>query len=478
MNIRLVFHVVGGLLIFLGAMLLVPIPFALYYRDGQILSFFVSAVITVITGGLLFQKLKSREDVTLREGFAIVTFAWLAFAIFGGLPFIFSGTLSHPIDAFFESMSGFSTVGASVFTDVEAAPKSVLFWRALTQWIGGMGFIVLGVAILPLLGIGGMQLFEAEAPGLTTERLAPRIQDTARLLWGVYALLTVVGIILLWVGEMNFFEAVCHCFAAIATGGFSTRNASMGAFGTYSQVVTIFLMLLGGANFSLHYYALRGRAESYWRSQEFRLYLGMLCGVTFIIFLFNSRQYDSLLSNLRDSAFTVTSILTTTGFATADYEQWPFLSQGLIFLLMFIGACAGSTAGGLKQVRVLLLFKHAFLQMQRLIHPRQIKVLKLDRRPVSADIMQDILGFVVLFLGVFLIASLSLTAVGIDMITASSAVIACMGTIGPGLGEVGPMDNYASLPYFAKIVLSLCMLLGRLEISTVIVLFFISTWKK
>ena len=478
MKLSLTLHVLGGLLVFLGGMMLTPIPFSIYYRDGQVWAFLLAAAVTTGAGAAMFRAFRSREDVTIREGFAIVTFGWLAIALFGSLPYLFSRSIPHPVDAFFESMSGFATAGASVLTDIEAVPKSVLFWRALTHWLGGMGIIVLSVAILPLLGVGGMQLYEAEAPGPTTDRLTPRIQDTARLLWGVYALITAAGIGLLWIGEMDFFDAVCHTFAAIATGGFSTRNASMGAFGTYSQVVMIAVMVLGGANFALHYYALRGRLSSFWRSDEFRFYLFLLGIVTLTAFVMNWRQYDNQLLNLRDSAFTVTSVMTTTGFATADYERWPFLTQGLLVAVMFAGGCTGSTAGGLKLVRVWLLIKHAYLQVSRLIHPRQVRVLKLDRRPVSADIMQDVLSFTVLFLGVYLAGALLLTAVGVDLITAGTSVVACLSTVGPGLERVGPMDNYASLPTFAKIVLSLVMLLGRLEISTVLVLLFPSFWKK
>lgn len=480
MNVRLTLHVLGGLLVFLAVMLLMPIPFSLYYGDGQLVNFLLSAALTALTGGMLFYRFRSRDDVTLREGFGIVTFAWLSFALFGSLPYLFSGSLSHPVDAFFESISGFSTCGASVFTDVEANPKSVLFWRALSQWIGGMGILVLTVAILPALGVGGMQLYEAESAGLspTADRLTPRIQDTARLLWGAYALVTAAGILLLWLGDMDFFDAVCHCFCAISTGGFSTRNASLGAFGTYSQVVTIVLMVVGTTNFSLHYYALRGQISRYWANEEFRFYIAFYCGAILLIVSVNWRIYDNPLENLRDTAFNVSSIVSTSGFATTDYKYWPVLAPALLFAAMFVGGCAGSTAGGLKQVRLILLLKHAWLQTSRLLHPRQVKVLKLDQRPVSQDIIQDVLGFTVLFLGVFAIASLLLTAAGVDLITAGSGVIACLSTVGPGLGDVGPVDNYAGLPYSAKGVLSLCMLLGRLEISTVLVLFFPSFWRR
>lgn len=478
MNLRLTLHVLGGLLLFLGVMLLTPIGFSLYYGDGQLLSFLLSAAVTAATGGILYRGFRRREEVTLRDGFAIVAFAWIGFALFGSLPYIFSASLPNPVDAFFESMSGFTTTGATVMTDIEANPKSVLFWRALTQWLGGMGIIVLSVAILPLLGVGGMQLFQAEMAGPAADRLTPRIQDTARLLWGAYAVITAGGVVLLWLGEMDFFDALCHTFTAVATGGFSTRNASLGAFGSYTQLVVIVLMLAGGTSFSLHYFALRGNVRKYWASEELRWYLGLLAGVILLVVAVNWRDYDNPLVNLRDSTFEVASILTTTGFVTADYERWPVLAQGLLFAAMFFGGCAGSTAGSLKQVRVVLLVKHALLQMGRLVHPRQVTVLKLDHRAVSKEIMEGVLGFTVLFFGVFIISALLLTAAGVDLITAGSAAIACLSTVGPGLGKVGALDNYAALPYMAKIVLCGVMLLGRLEIFTVLVLFSITFWKK
>ncbi len=478
MNFRLTLHVLGGLLLFLGATLMVPMPVSLYYGDGQLLAFVLSAAVTLGVGGFLFRRYRRRDEITLREAFAVVTFAWVGFAVFGGLPYLFSGSLPNPVDAYFESMSGFTTAGASVMTNIEANAKSVLFWRALTQWLGGMGFIVLGVAILPLLGVGGMQLFQAESAGPSADRLTPRIQDTARYLWGVYVAITVAGTLLLWLGEMDLFDAVCHTFTAVATGGFSTRNASLGAFGSYSQVVSIAIMLLGSISFSLHYYALRGDVRKYWTSDELRWYLCFLAIVIVVIVLFNWPDYDNPLNNLRDSAFTVTSIVSTTGFATADYERWPMLAQGLLFAAMFLGGCAGSTSGGLKQVRFVLLLKHAIMQTVRLVHPRQVIVLKLDHRPVSPDIMEGVLGFTVLFFGVFLVGALLLTASGVDLLTAGTGVIACLSTVGPGLGTVGPMDNYAALPYFAKLVLCGVMLLGRLEVFTVLVLLSPTFWKK
>lgn len=478
MNLRALFHTLGGLLLFLAAMLLVPMPIALVDADGTWPAFAGASVLTAVAGTAIYLLTRGRNEVTLREGFAIVTFAWLAFAVFGAVPYIISGVLVHPIDAFFESMSGFTTCGASVISDVEGVPRGILFWRALTQWIGGMGFIVLGIAILPLLGVGGMQLFEAEVAGPTAERLAPRVQDTARLLWGTYAAITAVGVVLLWIGEMSLFDSLCHAFAAVATGGFSTRNASLGAYGTYSQMVVVGLMLAGAINFALHYFALRGRIRKALASEELRRFLLFGAAILLVVVVFNHGRYESPLLNLRDSTFTVVSILTTTGFATADYERWHVLPQALLLCAMFVGACAGSTSGGLKQVRLVLLIKHALLQARSLIHPRRVAVLRFDGRPVSPEIMRDVLGLTVLFVGAFLAGALLLAAAGVDLVTAMSASIACLSTVGPGLGGVGPMDNYASLPSFAKLVLGFVMLLGRLEVWTVLVLFFRSCWRR
>jgi trk system potassium uptake protein TrkH len=331
-----------------------------------------------------------------------------------------------------------------------------------------------------MLGVGGMQLFKAEVPGPTADRLKPRIQDTAKLLWGVYVLLTAAETVLLMFGGMNFYEALCHSFATLATGGFSTRNASVGAFNSpYIEWVIILFMLLAGVNFSLHYHALRGRVRGYFRNEEFRTYLVLVLAATGLIVLLNQgRVYDSFLDNLRYSAFQASSILTTTGFGTADFEIWPVLAQYLLVLLMFTGGCAGSTGGGMKVARILLLFKHAQVQLYRLIHPRAVRLVKLGDIPVDREVMQAILGFFALFMGIFVVASCLLAASGMDLVSSGAAVIATLSNIGPGLGSVGPADNFAQVPAFGKTVLIACMLMGRLELFTVLVLFFPSFWRK
>jgi len=481
MNLILTLRILGALLLYLGGTLLLPVPFSLYYQDAAWPAFIYSALTCFAVGGLLFGSCQSSKDLSVREGFAVVTFGWTFFALFGALPYLFSGAIAAPLDAFFETMSGFTTTGSTILTDIEALPKSLLFWRALTQWLGGMGIIVLSLAILPMLGVGGMQLFKAEVPGPTADRLRPRIQDTAKLLWGVYLLLTALETLLLMLGGINFFDAVCHAFATLATGGFSTRNASIGAYDSsyIDGVVTVF-MILAGVNFTLHFQLLRGRLSDFYRNEEFRCYLGLIVVATLTIIGFNwyHASYPQLGENLRYSIFQVASIITTTGFGTADYEAWPILPQYILVMLMFVGGCAGSTGGGMKVARILLLLKHAQVQVFRLIHPRAVRIVKLGHRPVDKEVLQSILGFFALFIGIFVFASVLMAASGMDLVSGGAAVIACLANIGPGLGTVGPIDNFAHVPGFGKTVLIVCMLMGRLELFTVLVLFFPSFWRK
>lgn len=496
MNYRLTLRIQGGLLIFLAAMLLTPLPFSLAHpaaetwHDGAFWAFLWTALIALAVGAVLYRTFRTTEEMTYREGFAIVTFGWLAYAFFGGLPYLLAEVrgVQHFADAFFEAMSGFSTTGATVIRGLEHAPPSILFWRALTQWLGGMGMIVLSLAILPFLGVGGMQLFEAESPGPTKDRLSPRIQDTAKVLWGVYVILTLAEVCLLWLGGMTVFESLCHALTTMATGGFSTRDASIAAFGTYAHVVTGLFMLLGGVNFSLHFYALRGQPGRYWQSEEFRFYLALIAASTVLITVVNvlaSGLPGHALIKLRDAAFQTISLITTTGFVTADFETWPAMAQYTLVGLMFVGGCAASTGGGIKVVRILLLGKHAHLQISRLIHPREIRSLKLDHKPVSREVVQSVLGFFALFMGAFCLGSLLMAGIlparadgSADLVTAGTAVVSALGNVGPGLGTVGPIETYTHLPGAAKLVLAICMLVGRLEVFTVLVLFFPSFWRR
>jgi trk system potassium uptake protein TrkH len=481
MNIRALVKVLGALGLFLSVVLLVPLPLSLVDADGTYAALLGSASLSAGLGAaLLAATRRARTELSHREGFAVVTLGWALFGCVGALPYLLSGAIASPIDAVFESLSGFTTTGATILTDIERLPRSLLLWRALTHWLGGMGIIVLSLAILPMLGVGGMQVFRAEVPGPTADRLSPRIQETARLLWGVYLGLTAAEVILLMLGGLDWFDAVCHAFATMATGGFSTRNASVGAFGSayVDTVVTIF-MFLAGVNFALHYAALTGRGMKALRNEELRIYAAIALGATLVLMVANAwTVYPNLLQNLRYSAFQAVSILTTTGFGTANYEIWPVVCQVLLVLLMFVGGSAGSTGGGMKVSRILLLLKHAVVQVWSLIHPRGVRRVKLDGRPVPDVVLQGILGLFALYLLCTGAGALGMAALGVEPVTAVASVIACVGNIGPGLGDVGPVDNYAQLPQSGKALLSFCMLLGRLEIFTVLAVFFPSAWRK
>lgn len=483
MKLALVFHLLGRLLLGLALVLLLPLPLALATGGPDALAFGASALVTGVVGGLLVltAPFGKGEELGHREGFAIVTLAWVFAAAFGGLPFYLSGAVPTYTDAYFEAMSGFTTTGATVITRIGDLPAATLLWRGFSQWVGGLGIIVLGLAILPALGVGGMQLYKAEAPGPVVDRLAPRIRETARLLWRVYVLLSAAEFALLLLGGMSWLDALAHTFTTMATGGFSTRDASIGAYGSayLDGVITVF-MVLAGASFALHYQALRGNLRGYRRSPEFLLYAAVLAGATGLLMLalWLAGTYGSLPEALRYAAFQVASLATTTGYATADYDRWPMLAQGVLFLLMFLGGCAGSTAGAIKYIRVLLLAKRAQTQLFKLVHPRAVVVVRLAERQVSDEVLNGVQGFLLLYLGVFALATLLLTAFGQDLLTAVAATAATLGNVGPGFGAVGPTDTYAPLPLPVKWILSACMLLGRLEIFTVLVLLMPAIWRK
>lgn len=425
----------------------------------------------------------TRGDINLsrRDGFGVVTFGWLAAAIFGSLPYIFSGVIAHPVSALFETMSGFTTTGASVLNNLEEIPRGIHFWRALTHWFGGMGVLVLCVAILPFLGVGGMQIYRAEMPGPSKDRLTPRIATTAKLLWGVYALLTLLEAVLLKLaGGMDWFDSFCHAFGTMATGGFSTRSASIGAYdsGVIDIIVTVF-MFLAGINFSLHYYALSGKPQRYFKDPEFRFYGAILIGTTlFITFNVWAAGFAPLGRCLRDAAFTATSILTTTGFCTADFDQWPDASRILLVVMMFIGGCAGSTGGGMKVVRVFIMFKKMVREMKQFMRPSAVIQMKLGGKPVEQEIISHISAFFAIFVLIFAIGSFVMTFFTPNLETAATSVIATLGNIGPGLNAVGATQNYAAISPLGQGILTVFMLLGRLELYTVLILFLPSFWKR
>ena len=391
---------------------------------------------------------RGRIDLSRRDGFGIVTLGWVSASVFGALPYILTGTISDPVAAVFETMSGFTTTGASVLTALEEFPRGVLFWRAMTHWFGGMGVLVLCVAILPFLGVGGMQIYRAEMPGPSKDRLTPRIATTAKLLWGVYVLLCAVLTLLLCLGGMPLFDSLCHTFATMATGGFSTQTASVGAYNSvYFDVVIIVFMFLAGTNFALHYRAIAGRPLAYFRDSEFVYYLCFWAGACLLL-TFNiwGQVYDSFWHSMRMAFFQGTSIMTTTGFVTADFNTWPNASRILLVLLMFIGGCAGSTGGGMKVVRVTIVLKKVRREIRRFIRPQGVWAIKLRRKPVDQSIVSHISAFFVMFVMLFALITYIMTFFTPDIETAFSSVIATMGNIGPGLAGVGAIENYAEIP--------------------------------
>lgn len=471
-----VLHLVATILLGVALSMVASAGVAALLGDGSWGALLLSGAITGAAGAAGRALTHVPEDLNYREGFVIVTLAWVAIAVFGALPYLLSGAIRSPVGALFESMSGFTTTGSTVLSDIEAVAPGILFWRSATQWLGGMGIIVLGIAVLPYLGVGGMQLFRAEVPGPTPDRLRPRIRETARLLWLVYAGLTVALTVLYVLGGMSLYEAVCHAFTALPTGGFSTRNASVGAFSPYVQWVTIVFMYLAGMNFTLHYRALARGFGPYWRDSEWRLYSAILLGATALVAL--STRGPTVERTVRDAAFQVVSLMTTTGYATADYELWSPFAQLVLILLFFVGGMAGSTGGGPKVVRVLLTLKHAGLEIRKHLHPRAVMITKVGGLPIPESVMTNVLAFMLLYAGLFGMGTLLMTTSGLSLASAAGAAGTAISNVGPGLDQVGPTDHFGFLPWHGKLVLVFLMLVGRLEIYTVLVLFLPGLWRR
>ncbi len=479
MNVKAVFAVLGFILIVVGVLMAAALPYSYWFGGEDAEPILFSMGITLAAGGVLwFFSRQHRHALGLREGFAIVAFGWVVASLFGCLPFIFSGSIPSFTDAFFETMSGFTTTGSTILTDIERLPHGILFWRSLTQWIGGMGIILLSIAILPLLGIGGTQLFAAEVPGVTLEKLTPRISHTARILWLVYLLLTVVLTGLLMWGGMSLYDALCHSFTALSTGGFSTHNASIAYYSSpFIQYTLIIFMFLAGTNFTLHYRALRGELGGYFRNNEFVFYI-ILVGIVALVLIPGVPAMADIEERFRAALFQCVSIVTTTGYVSADYELWAAAAQLILLLMMFNGGSTGSTAGGMKIARILLLLKNGFNEIVKLVHPRAVIPVRFNGRSVSPEIISDVQAFFVLYISLFAFMTIIITALGMDIISAAGAVAATLGNIGPGLGSVGAVDHFAYVPTAGKWILSFCMLTGRLELFTVLVLFSPAFWKR
>jgi len=495
-----ILNILGIIMIFLGISM---IPSSLWsffsinkyeFSDVNYFDFIAlvkSSLISIIIGILFylpakFKKQKIKRELQAKDGFIIVTLGWFFMAIFSALPFYFSFTNLSFTNAFFESMSGLTTTGASVLGhastyQIEDLSKGILFWRSFTHFIGGMGIIVFSIALLPMLGIGGVQLFRAEVAGPVAEKIAPRVKQTAKLLWGIYfGLVLLLTLILKFIG-MDWFDSLCHSFGTMATGGFSTKNLSIGAYNSsIIEIVIIVFMFIAATNFSLHYLFLSKKKFDYFKDEEFRIYFFVLLFVSLLIFLdinFNG-IYNFSMHSIKDSIFTTTSLLTTTGFGTANFENFPSLSKILVFFLFFIGGSAGSTTGGIKIIRTLLVFKYLSYEMKKLIHPKGVYAIKIGKNVISDNVIKNTLGFYLFYIFIFVISSIIFSFYGLDVISALTASASSIGNIGPGLGTIGPYDNWGHLPNGAKWLSSFCMLLGRLEIFTVMILFSRSFWRK
>ncbi|WP_138429366.1 TrkH family potassium uptake protein [Fodinibius saliphilus] len=490
-NFGTVLGILGSFVFFLGFALLIPMFISFIYDEGVWHTFLYSATIAFVVGGALYYSFKPQHELRVREGFLVVSLTWLFLSLVGALPFVISGILPSYTDAVFETMSGLTTTGATIFNgttsdgftnpQIESLPYSILFWRSLAHWLGGMGIIVLTLAILPLLGVGGMQLFQAESPGPTTDKLTPRVQETAKLLWGVYVAFTGVEFLLLWAHpSMDWFDAINHAFATMATGGFSTKNASIEAFDSIyiDTVITIF-MFIAGINFAMHFRLLRGDIKSFFDNRETRFYalitLISIVVVSASLWLFD---YYPIGSAIRYGSFQVVSIITTTGFGTDNYEVWHTLGAFFLFLLFFTGGCAGSTGGGVKMVRWMIIIRNSFREIKQIVHPKAILPIRIGEKTVDPNIQRTVLSFFVLYLVVFGVGALIMSAMGYGMQSAIGASIACLGNIGPGWGEFGPTDNFAQIPYIGKWVLILFMMIGRLEIFTVLLIFSPTFWRQ
>ena len=481
LNFKFIIRILGFLLVVEGLAMLIASLVATIYSGPDMKALFLSALITSATGLLILAfTQKARKEIGKREGFVIVTLVWVLFSFFGSLPFILSNTIPDLTNAFFETMSGFTTTGSSILNDIESMPHGILFWRSMTQWLGGMGIIVLSLAILPIFGIGGMQLFAAEVPGPVNDKLSPRINSTAKSLWAIYLFFTLLETVLLWIGGMTFFDAINHSFTTMATGGYSTKQASVAYWTSpFIQYVITFFMILAGTNFTISYLLFTGRFRKAIENEELRYYLFFIASFTVVIAggLLVSTQFG-VEQAFRDSIFQVASIITTTGYATVDYLHWtPFLTM-ILFAGFFFGGSAGSTGGGLKIMRIVLLLKNSYYELRRIIHPNAIIPVRFNDKPVTEQIINNVLAFFMFYFVIFFVSTILLMLVVPDLPSAMGAVATSLGNIGPGLGIFGPAENFSALHPAGKWFLSFLMLIGRLELFTVLVLFSPAFWKK
>lgn len=480
MNFRVVLRILGMLLVCEALLMLPSLAVASVYSGPDIQAFALSILITGLVGVPLTSLKTGHRGMYARDGFAIVALGWILLSLFGGLPFFISGSIPSFIDCFFETASGFTTSGASILTDIESLPRGILFWRSFTHWVGGMGVIMLTLAILPSAGAGGMQMMKAESPGPTPGKIVPKVAETAKILYGIYLAITIVEIILLKIAGLPLFDAAIHTFGTVGTGGFSNMNSSVGSYNNLSVeiIITIFTFICG-ANFALYYQMLKGDLSAPLKDDEFRFYTGVIV-VSIILITMNlyGNVFSTLGESLRHSSFQVVTIISTTGFSSTDFEKWGMFSKMILFMLMFMGGCAGSTGGAIKNVRFLLLFKIMKRELLQIIHPKAVYSIRFDKRAVDEKTLSEVLGFFFMYMAIYIAAVLVVSLDNLDWATTLTSVAATLGNVGPGFGVVGATGNYSSLSDLSKIVLSMCMIIGRLEIYPILLLGIPSFWKR
>ncbi len=478
MNYRIITYIVGWVFNLQAIFMVLPILTAVIYGEKDIFAFFTAIIICLGIGLPLTRKKPSNKVFYIKDGCVAVALSWVVLSITGAIPFVLSGSIPHPIDAIFETVSGFTTTGASILAEVESLPKSILFWRSFTHWIGGMGVLVFLLSLLPLAGGYHMNLMRAESPGPSVSKLVPKVQSTAKILYGIYLGMTVLQIIFLLLGGVPLFDTLCITFGSAGTGGFGIKNDSLGSYSTYCQVVTTIFIILFGVNFSAYYLILTKKFKAAFHIEEIRYYFGIILASIILIAINTRHMFSGFAQAFQQSAFQVGSIITTTGYSTTDFNQWPALSKTILVLLMFIGACAGSTGGGIKVSRIVLLLKAARKEFQLYLHPNAVKKIKMDQKTVPHETLRSTNIFLSVYLIIFCGSVLLISLDNFDLITNFTSVAATLNNIGPGLEIVGPMGNFSSFSYLSKSVLIFDMLAGRLEIFPLLLLFFKNTWKK
>jgi trk system potassium uptake protein TrkH len=480
MNFRMVSKSLGIILICEALLMLPSFLAAFFFEDGDVVAFAITIVLLAFLGLLMFSIKPATRSIYARDGFAIVAFGWILISFFGGLPFYLSGAIPSYVDSFFESSSGFTTTGASILTDIESLPRGILFWRSFTNWIGGMGVLLLTLAILPSVGAGTFHIMRAESAGPAPGKIVPRIGDTAKLLYGIYFCITLVQTILLLAGGMSLYDSFIHAFATAGTGGFSNKNASVGAFDSiFIEIVITVFMFLCGTNFTLYYRVFKGDIKSVLKDEEFRAYAGItIASIILITINIFGTTFKSIWESLRHAIFQVVSIITSTGYITIDFNQWPVFSKCILVLLMFIGACSFSTGGGIKVIRIVILGKVIKRELMRIIHPRSVYSVKIGGRSIDDESLSAVMAFFFFYMLIFACAVLIVSLDGKTFETTVTAVAAMMGNIGLGLGDVGPSGNYNDFSDLSKVILSLCKIIGRLEIYPILLLAMPTFWRK